>query len=322
MLVRPGRPTDKPPRSITSRYTSYNLPTLPGIQPPSNVFMTGYQARPMLLGAQPQLLLAPGPALVQQPALMAVAQPQFGQPAPVPQGQPFAGGAPSFYPPQMPGQYPQQAQQPYASIHHPSFPQQPAHHQQQFDSDPAANAAPRPPTLGQRIMRAFRMPTGRASTVASSRPGSRDGDFEEEEEPPRGRSLRQRNHVSPRVEPKHATKQQVRKGGTRSHSQAVRSPPQEPSPVSVDHSPVDVTNARMPSPMSDHATVHSDDYVPNMPKRRDVNEQDGSGRRGKNEDAHRRRVNETAGSTMPRRQSLGRRQSSGSEESASEGNPR
>lgn len=192
------------------------------MQPPQPHFITGpgYYHPPMLVQAPPPLLLPSVPVKIPQQGFIPAPPHQAFPGAPI-QAQTTASYVhPGFVPP---GSYPPHlgGHTHESGVHsaHPSV----------FQNTPVASyhREPRNPSLGQRILRAFRMPSGRASTVASSRSPS----------PNRGRSRRRRS--SP------GTRRSSRRRSTRS---ARRRAPTSPPPPQM-------------SPGSSRATVHSDDYV-------------------------------------------------------------
>lgn len=191
---------------------------------------------------------------------MALPSPQVVQSTPVYQGQPFVGNASSPHPFQAQGHYAQQPYPPYRPVnnHFPS--QQPAHHKQQSNFNHGADLSPRTPTLTQRILRAFRMPRGRASTVASSRPESRDGDSDEEHQAPSVRRAKQ-DMAGAGAQP--ASRNEDRRRDRQRQGRSAAPARTEPSPELKDAAPASQTKSRTPSPDSDQATVHSDDYVLN-----------------------------------------------------------
>jgi hypothetical protein len=256
--VRPARPPSQGggrPKRLVARYTSYALPTIPGVQPPQpHYLMTGqgYYHPPMLVQAPPPppLLLPAPPVITPQPGFVPVPMPQVYQSAP-PQTQGAAGSMHPGYTYATPGAYPHQSAgqgYPFGGAH-------PAH--QPGTTHPTADIhrpEPRTTTLGQRILRALRMPTGRASTVASSRSPSAE----------RGRSERRRSSPDSRRSSRLRSSPDSRRTSRPRSSHDARRSSRPHSTRSARSRRLVSPPPRQVSPVSTQATVRSDDFVPNQ----------------------------------------------------------
>ena len=190
----------------------------------------------MLIQAPPPPpLLLPGPPVATPQPGFIPAMPQVYHPVPF-QAQTAAGYMP-------PGAY---AHQP-AGYGHSFVGAHPLHRPEAHHSTAGTyHSPPRHPSLGQRILRALRMPTGRASTVASSRSPSRD----------RGRSKRRRSSPESRRSSRPRSSRDTRRSSRPRSTRSTRGrAPASPPP-------------RQLSPGSTQATVQSDDYVPSQGNRR------------------------------------------------------